>query len=137
MSVNSLNPRTPLSGHLPVWNATGATLTAGRVVKYDASHLVSSTQSPGVAVPSATTDVVCGVPVADIADGKPGSIQCDGVIALTSAAAITAGDVVGPAATLGKIQTRAAATDSVVGIALETAAGANETILVRLMLSAP
>lgn len=137
MSVNYANPRTPLSGHLPVWNGTGSTISANRVVKYSASSLVSSSQSPGVALPGATTDVVAGVVVADIADGKPGSIQCDGVIHLTSAAAITAGDVLSPAATLGRVQTRAAATDSVVGIALETASGAAETILVRLMLSAP
>lgn len=137
MSVNNANPRTPLSGHLPVWNSTGSTISANRVVKYDASNLVSSSKSPGVALPGATTDVVAGATVADIADGKPGSLQVDGIIALVSAAAINAGDVLSPAATLGRVQTRAASTDSVVGIALETASGAAETILVRLMLSAP
>lgn len=138
MSANNANPRTPLSGHLPVSNNTGSSIAAGCAVKLDPSYLVTSSRAPGVMLPSATTDVVYGVTTSAIADGGTGSVQVDGIVAMVSAGAITGGSgVIGPAAASGRVQTRAAATDSVVGVPLETASGAAETILVRLMLSAP
>ena len=62
------------------------------------------------------------------------SLYRDGIFKMTSAAAITVGDAVTTSATANKIQTATAASvaSAILGVALETASGADESIYVEL-----
>lgn len=77
--------------------------------------------------------LVDSTPAADAA-GKNANVQIDGIGEAITAAAVTAGDPLNiENAATARVETANVGTDNVVAVALESAAAANTTILVKIL----
>jgi len=113
----------------------GSALSAGQTVKIDTGNLVSASQaSVGVTPTVLVADFPFGVVAENIPAGQQGRVQLEGVANCIALGAITAGNIVGPSTTAGKITTYTAANPSL-GQALTAAANASDPVLVRLAIS--
>ncbi len=123
----------PMPGDIACKNTEASVdLSAGQVVKLDASHLVSGTQSVfGVILPTANTDYCFGVVMESIPNGKTGRVRTMGVAQVICSAAVTAGAVLMPASSAGKVLTQTAAKPQI-GQALTGTATDADKLLVNL-----
>lgn len=117
----------------PVWfpgdtfsSVTSATTTAGQLVYVSGDNTVAPT--------TAATAAWIGVAAQDAASGAGVTVYTEGVHELAASGAITAGDLVIPAAAgaVATIGSATATTDSqIVGVALAAAASSKVTVLLR------
>jgi hypothetical protein len=120
-----------------VKNTDATAFLSGHCVKLDTTNVVSATQgAPGVLRTTGITDMPFGVCIEAIPVGAYGRVQTvdgTGVWAI-ALGAITAGVVVGPSATAGKV-TAYTATDPSLGTALTAAVNASDPVFVKINIS--
>lgn len=106
----------------------GADITKGQLVMLSAPMTVIPT--------TGDSGAVLGIAMLTVANGKPLSVECEGLVKLTSSAAITAPCKLKSAAN-GKVATWVTGTDTaeeIIGVALSSATGADKVIIARLTL---
>jgi len=125
--------RIPLQGaDMPYKNTSGAAITAGQVLKLDATNVIGATQPQvGMVLPSATTDVPDGFAVENVPIGGQGRVQTEGLAIGIASGAISAGASVMPAATLGQVSPWTAS-NAQAGKAWSTTTTAGDPILIRV-----
>ena len=116
--------------------ATGALTTMGRAVVASATSGGLPTYSVSTTTTAADPYVigVCHSSQVDLAAGDYFLVQGSGYAEVISAAAIAAGVAVGASTTAKKCDDATMTAAGTVGVALESAAGADENVAVRLSL---
>lgn len=111
---------------LPAKNTSGSTIEGKRFVKKTTGTDFEVTKT------AATTDPIVGVTDRDIVNNDVGNIIVSGLVPVTCAEAITAGDKVG-CDNAGKATVWAASGgESLAGIAYTTTTGGDQTVMVLL-----
>lgn len=129
MAVNDTDWATvPLATDQSVKNTSGADIAQGDIVTL---HSTISTTAPSVNVKQSTTDdLVYGVAIENIPNGKQGRVRTVGIAQCRCDSAITFGTAV-QASTLGNAKTCAAG-KAQLGIALNTTTTTGDKLLVDI-----
>lgn len=126
----------PSYGDFPFMNYGNTDIPAGVFVSVDATNLVgvSTNEGPGVVIINASGDPTVGVTMEIIKAGNTGRVRTQGIAAVQSDGAVTAGTWVAASAGGGKVGYGIAAINnkSVGGIALNTSAADADLLLVLL-----
>lgn len=125
--------RYPIQGaDIAYKNTSGSTISAGMLLKIDASNPISASQpNIGLTTCSAVTDFPFGFAVENVPAAGQGRCQIEGIAIGIAAGAVTVGAIVGASATAGDVTTYTA-TDPAIGQAVTTTANAADPILVRI-----
>lgn len=103
----------------------GADITKGQVVYVSGDMIVSPT--------TAASKAVIGIAMFDTKANEPIAVECEGLMKLTAAGAITAGAQVESAAD-GKVATVGGTVTKVIGIALSSAASDGDDVIVKFSI---
>lgn len=124
----------PAGQDISCYNAGGSAIAAKLCVKLDTGNLMGAAQgAPAVVVTAATTDFPFGVTAEQLPATGYGRVQIGGLAVVQATGAITAGQVVMPAAA-GQVSTQTAGKPQL-GQALNTTASAADPCLVAIHIA--